>query len=50
MDEFERLAEFIRLEVSAGRDRRVLSLSGGQTSVVLIVEVSTHPFSTVRTH
>ena len=48
MDDPERLAEIVRLERSAGSHRSV-RLSGGQSAVVLIVVLSTHPLSTVGT-
>ena len=48
MDDPEWLAETVRLERSAGSHRSV-RLSGGQSAVVVIVVLSTHPLSTVRT-
>ena len=48
MDDPEWLAETVRLKRSSGSHRSV-RLSGGQSAVVLIVVLSTHPLSTVGT-
>ena len=50
IDELEGLAEFVREEVRPRRDWGVSSLSGGQSAVILIMLVPTHPGSTVGTH